>query len=46
MQPSLNNEQSLINRLKRGDEEALQQLITSYLPRLYRVVHRFMGDDD
>jgi len=45
MQPSLNNEQSLINRLKRGDEEALQQLITSYLPRLYRVVHRFMGDD-
>jgi RNA polymerase sigma factor (sigma-70 family) len=46
MQLSLNkDDQSLINQVNTGDEDALRQFIATYSPRLYCVVRRFMGDD-
>jgi RNA polymerase sigma-70 factor (ECF subfamily) len=45
MCPLLNDDQLLIDRIKTGDEEALQLLIATCSPRLYRVIRRVVVDD-
>jgi RNA polymerase sigma-70 factor (ECF subfamily) len=43
-QKSGKNELELIERLKNGDEEALEVLFNLYSPKLYNVAHKILGD--
>jgi RNA polymerase sigma-70 factor (ECF subfamily) len=45
MCPLLNDDQHLIDRIKTGDEEALQKLIATHSPRLFRVIQRVVVDN-
>jgi RNA polymerase sigma-70 factor (ECF subfamily) len=38
------NDLELIERLKNGDEDALETLFNLYSPKLYNVAHRILGD--
>jgi RNA polymerase sigma-70 factor (ECF subfamily) len=38
------NDLELIERLKNGDEDALEELFNLYSPKLYNVAHRVLGD--
>lgn len=43
-QKSGKHELDLIERLKNGDEEALEALFNLYSPKLYNVAHKILGD--
>src|SRR6266542_3681739 len=38
------DDSALIERLKAGDQEALEAIVNLYSPKLYNVAHRILGD--